>query len=216
MRERRGEIKEGFGGRTSDRREGKILMLIDRFVNIIAATVGFAGAILLVRGVLAISPDLIGKLSQTSFDYSLPQLRNLSVQKADVVSGGCLILLAFTLQIVVLVTVRRPVAILGGHWLAVVIALELAIFVVAIFFGLNGSLRSHFEDGGKRYLVKWYLNRALANNPIRRIYFADVERNADSLLEFRKNDGESDRAFLGRLAENMNIPLPDNLQMEGE
>jgi hypothetical protein len=125
-------------------------MSIDRFVNIIAATVGFAGAIFLLKGVLHLAPDLIAKLSQTHWDFSVTQLQNLASQKADIVSGAFLVSLAFLIQMIGLLLIRESFSVFEGHWFAATMAVAASLLIIAIFIAINKGLTTSTNNNQKQ------------------------------------------------------------------
>ena len=134
------------GGRS----DGEDIMELGHFISIIAAILGFAGAIFLGHGVLSMSPDIMSKLSQTYWDYSLMDVKNLSASKADYLCGVALIVIAFGLQMLSLIFIRDDCKVFDEYWTGVIIGLILCLCTIAVFIGIN------------KYKTKYYENKVMA------------------------------------------------------
>jgi hypothetical protein len=191
-------------------------MFIDRFVNIISAVIGFAGAIFLLKGVLHLSPDLIAKLSQTYFDFSLVQLQNLSSQKADIVSGAFLVSLAFVIQILGLLLLREPFSVFEGYWFAALLAAAVSLLIVIVFIGINRGLTRHYEQQAKVMLAKWQLEQTVKRVAITPVDVRSVEQYTQTLLGIKREQNENGAAFIRRIAGQFKVSLPESFRVEGE
>ncbi len=200
-------------------------MQVDRFLKIISAIIGFFGAILLVKGILYYTPDLIAKLSMSYWGFSPVNIQNLSSQKADILCGGFLILLAFLTQIFALVfirnsfvpvLIRKPFRIFENYWPSVFVAVALSLLVVCFFFAVNRGLSSHYEKQTKRLLAKWTLEEVLKEPRIGPTNLQIVEQTAELGLGIKREPNETWRAFLQRLARLLEVRFPADIEIIGE
>jgi len=189
---------------------------IERFLSIIAAISGFGGAMFILKGVLRLSPDLIAAISQTYWGVNRAQVKNLSSQRADVISGASLILLAFTNEILILFFIREPNQLFDHYGVGATVATEVSIIILAVFWGVSDQLSNCYESRAIFLLAKWRVERAIDNDPVRSTDLIGIEDTARSLLGMERLENERDREFLHRLAERLEIHLPDNLRLESE
>jgi len=73
-------------------------MNFDKFMAITSLVIGFSGSILIGKGIFKMSPDLMGKLSSTSWGFSIPALENLAGQKAEFLLWNGSSCVAFAIQ----------------------------------------------------------------------------------------------------------------------
>jgi len=126
-------------------------MSLDRALNLISATLGFLGAILLVKGILKLTPEIIAVQVQTYWDFNGPQMESIAEQKADVVCGAILVAIAFLLQIATLIFIRKDVEIFESYWGGIFLSLGVASLIIAMMFFLcrDYGVRScflHFKN----------------------------------------------------------------------
>ena len=75
-------------------------MPIDRFVAVVAATMGCCGLIFILLGTFRLSSDLIARLAAMPYGgFSLERLKSLSKQKAHTAAGTLLVFIGVALQI---------------------------------------------------------------------------------------------------------------------
>lgn len=184
-------------------------MTLDKFLNLAAIILGFIGTIFLLKGVLRMTPDVIGEIGQTRYDYSLPVLENLSVQKADTVTGFIVIVIAFSIQLV------REVLSLGDIKLPINgIGSFLAILIVcSVLFGtfllINIGLRAHNKLAAGKSITKWYITTRILSTPeqINVNKIKDVEGYSKSLLNLERKESESDEDYLIRLGDFLDMDI---------
>jgi hypothetical protein len=73
-------------------------MSLATLIQILAACVGVIGSLFFAVGVMRQSVDAMGRLSGSYWDSNPHMPPMLAAQKADYLFGGCLIVLAFTVQ----------------------------------------------------------------------------------------------------------------------
>ncbi len=149
--------------------------------------------------------------------FSLERLRSLSKQKAHLLSGALLVSLAVGIQI-------YPIFYGLEDWLILVDRREAALYtaigsgfvVVVAVYWLNCLLCNRTERGAKRMVLKNRLERALKQNPIGRVYWSSAIEGAESLLNLKRRTNESVADFLRRLAKDLRVPPPSELNIESE
>ena len=67
----------------------------DRLITLFSSLLGIIGVLFMAKGVFGMSPDVMAKLSSTYFDFNQFNVENLASQKADLLVGLILVLIAF-------------------------------------------------------------------------------------------------------------------------
>ncbi len=191
-------------------------MPIDRFVAVVAATMGCCGLIFILLGTFRLSSDLIARLAAMPYGgFSLERLKSLSKQKAHTAAGTLLVFIGVALQIYALAYIKDPWVILKGFSdNSTYIAISLGIVIVALVYLLNLKLCNLTEGHAKRVVLKTRLERALKQNPIGHVYWSSTVEGAESLLGMKRKLNEPVAEFLRRLALELQIPCPSDLWTE--
>ncbi len=191
-------------------------MPIDRFVAVVAATIGFCGLVFVLLGTFRLSSDLIARLAAMPYGgFSLDRLKGLSKQKAHTASGTLLVFIGVALQIYGLAYIKDPWVILAGFSEnSAYMAIFLGIVVVVLVYLLNVKLGSFTENRAKRVVLKTRLERALKQNPVGQVYWSSAVEGAESLLGMKRKLNEPVAEFLRRLALELRIPCPSDLRTE--
>jgi hypothetical protein len=197
-------------------RAGGTLMQLDRFASIIAALVGLAGVMCVLKGVSRLSPDLIAKVAQTYLEFNMTQIQTLSSQKADFVTGAVLILIACLIQICALLFLRDSFQIFEGHWYAAGLAVAASAVLIVIFYGVNRGMAKHYQERAKFSLAKSYFQTVFKQDPILSQHLKTSEDVAASLFGIARAPDESGKEFLNRIAKRFDISLPKELHLEEE
>jgi hypothetical protein len=74
-------------------------MLLSTFIQIIAACLGIIGSLFFAIGIMRQSIEAMANLSGSYWDWNPHMVSALVAQKADYLFGGCIIVLAFTTQL---------------------------------------------------------------------------------------------------------------------
>jgi hypothetical protein len=193
-----------------------LCMQIDRFASIIAALVGLAGVMCVLKGVLRLSPDLIAKVAQTHLEFNMTQIQTLSSQKADFVTGAVLILIACLIQTCALLFMRESFRIFEDHWYAAGLAIAASVVLIVIFYGVNQGMARHYQDRAKLSLAKSYFQTVFKQDPILSQHLKTSEDVAASLFGIARAPDETGKEFLNRIAKRLEISLPNELHFEEE
>ncbi len=191
-------------------------MPIDRFVAVVATTIGFCGLVFVLLGTFRLSSDLIARLAAMPYGgFSLDRLKSLSKQSAHTASGTLLVFIGIALQIYELAYIKDPWVILAGFSENTkYIAISLGIVVVVLVYLLNVKLCSLTENRAKRTVLKTRLERALKQNPVGQVYWSSAVEGADSFLGMKRKLNEPVAEFLRRLALELRVPCPSDLRTE--
>ncbi len=191
-------------------------MPIDRFLAVIAATIGFCGLVFVLLGTFGLSSDLIARLAAMPYGgFNLDRLKSLSKQRAYTASGTLLVFFGVALQIYELAYIKDPwVILVGFSENSIYIAIFLGLVVVVLVYLLNVKLCSLTEDRAKRAVLKTRLERALKQSPVGQVYWSSAVEGADSLLGMKRKLNEPVAEFLRRLALELRVPCPSDLRTE--
>lgn len=74
-------------------------MNVNRFLDLLAAVLGAMGSIYVLKGIAALSPNLIERLSRSYWSFSAAQVDALTAQKADSIVGIALVLIALAIAV---------------------------------------------------------------------------------------------------------------------
>ena len=74
-------------------------MNADRFIALLATSLGLLGSLFMARGVLQMSPDIIVKLSGTYWGFNSHEIKSLASQRADLMAGIEILIIAFCIQL---------------------------------------------------------------------------------------------------------------------
>ena len=136
-------------------------MNIEYALNLISTIIGFIGTYFMGKGILAITPDVMAKLSQTCVGYNPEQIKNIATQKADMLSGFGLILIAFLIQLLIQIFIRKSNII----W-TILIAIICPVLILAIVFPLNSKYSEQQQLKVRKELVKYDINDLFRNHII--------------------------------------------------
>ncbi len=184
-------------------------MNLEKYLNLLAIILGFVGTIFILKGVLRMTPEIIGEIGQTKWGYNLIALENISIQKADTITGFALIVLAFVIQIInefgnfnkIIMPTSRLVQ-LG--------TLIFACFALCgLFILINKGLCNSYKLEAGRSVTKSYLMKNIlrADNQINWRDVPHIEGYASTLLRFDRNQGEADKDYLFRLSKELDVDL---------
>lgn len=184
----------------------------NRFLSLLAALFGLIGAMFLSKGVLALTPKAILYLTSPNYqriDYASEQnIRSLATQKADTVCGVFYVFLAFLIQVISLIFVRNNPFPIKSRWLVFWVAMAfVAIFTVVLSI-LNIRLQNYYTLVAVKTEVKNYCTNNIKGvvNPA----FADgVERISEQLLYLKREDFETQKAFIERISEYVGYSIPN-------
>ena len=182
-------------------------MNIEYVLNLISTITGFIGTYFMGKGILAITPDVMAKLSQTCVGYNPEQIKNIAAQKSDMLSGFALILIAFLVQLLVQIFIRR----FNIIW-TLMIAVICSVLILAIVFPLNSKYSEQQQLEVRKELVKYDINDLFKNHIlIDERAGADIKHSAVFLFgKARKEKGV--KTTLDELCDYLGIGIPKEYQ----
>lgn len=171
---------------------------------------GFFGLILLAKGVLKLTPDIIAKYSQTYWDYNKLQLENIVSQKADFVCGVILIAFAFLIQIINLIFVRDSLKVSLFSGIAIGTC---SIFLILFIMFLNVHLGKKYRIDSQKFLARERLVDCLRNKKISNSEYQSLLGDAERLCNIKKNSNEPPADFLRSYSAYLELDIPDTIDL---
>ena len=122
------------------------LMSRDRRLILYSSLLGIIGALFMAKGVFGMSPDVMAKLSSTYLDFNQFDVENLASQKADLLVGVILVLIAFGVS---MWSFRFPDTeslskIVGPYWPTLFRAILMSLLIACLACWANHELRLKF------------------------------------------------------------------------
>ena len=188
-------------------------MHLDRVLSLIAVLLGLFGAILLVKGILKLTPEIIAEQAGTYWGYNKHQLENIASQKADVVCGTWLIIFAFILQAINLIFVQEPLKIFLSHWTGIGISVAIAFLTLAIMYPTNIALTNKYSKQSKMVIAIKNAKHHLQDKKVSKSEYNSILVEADNLIGFKKDVGESDSEFLKRYFTELNLGIEQDVDL---
>ena len=186
-------------------------MDVDKFLDLLAAVFGALGSIYVLKGVAALSPDLIERLSSTYFDFSSAQIDALTAQKADSIVGIVLVLIALAIAVVNSAFVPQGMQMFERRsvGIALVVGLTGLAYIALAFSG--DALRRHDKLAVSRMITKRALEELFKNGKLPASEVSSLKVYARTLLAMTVDDSETPRSLVNRLAIEVGIQVPPGL-----
>jgi len=189
-------------------------MDLDRFLNLLAALFGAMGSLYVLKGIAALSPNLIERLSRTYIDFSTVQIDVLAAQKADGIVGVILIIIALLIAIVNVAAVPMGVQLFNRRIIAIVMAVVLVtvIYVTLTFVGRAIQRNQKLIVG--RIITAQYLQEIFQSDHLRENEKNDLRVYARELLGMKVDDSESAKTLLHRVAHEVGMQVPETFNSD--
>lgn len=189
-------------------------MSLEKFLSLSAIVLGFIGTVFLLKGVLRMTPDVIGEIGLTRWDYSIPVLENLSVQKADTICGFIFIVIAFSLQLVQTLFNLSAIRLIENNLSSYILMLFFILIISALLLSIDFSLRKHNRIEAGKSITRSYVKRhLLKENNLDLSRLSSVESYSSKLLYLKREKNETDEEFLLRLGPIINIDFRSYLKI---
>lgn len=181
-----------------------------RFLNLLASIFGAMGSIYVLKGLAALSPDLIARLSGTYFDFNSAQIESFATQKADSIVGIGLVLIAFAFAAVNIAFVPEDLEFVErrGVALALVAVLAGGAYICLSLAGNAIAKRERVAVG--TVLTARALNELFELKRLSRSDVPSLRVYARTLLMMDVPESETPRATLGRLAARVGVMVPED------
>lgn len=186
-------------------------MDLDRFLNLLAAVFGAMGSIYVLKGVAALSPNLIERLSRTYFSFSAAQIDALTAQKADAIVGIALVVIALAIAVVNSAAVPAGIPMFGRRTMgvALVAVLSGAAYLALAFAG--AAIHRHEKLAVGRAITAQELSRLFKVGKLPVSEVGSLKVYGRTLLGLTIEDSESPRSILSRLAGEVSMRVPEGL-----
>ena len=185
-------------------------MDLDRFLNLLAAVFGAMGSIYTLKGVAALSPNLIERLSSTYWNFSSAQIDALTGQKADAMVGIVLVIIALVIAIANLAIVPTGIGMFErrGVAIAMVAVLSGASYLALAFAGQ--AVHRHERLAVGRVITHKALSELFKTRKLPASEVGSLKVYGRTLLDLKIEDSESPRTIVHRLATEVGLQVPDN------
>ena len=171
------------------------------------------GAIQLIVGILRMTPDLIGKLSQFYLSYSTKTLDNLSAQKADAITGILLVSIAFIMQLLKELFDFARINLTCAYFYSILLVIGFCLTIFIVFRFVNRSLRKHSRINAGKSLLKWHVKEQwFKDQNLLKDQIDKIEGSASILLFFERLKDETNVDYLRRLGNFANIDIIQRIQ----
>jgi hypothetical protein len=186
-------------------------MDLDKFLNLLATIFGAFGAIYVMLSILAMSPELMLRQTQTYWDFSTPQIEALASQKADNVAGFVFVVIAFVLATITIAFVPDGVRVFPSKWLALALAAVLAGGLYATLHFVSQGISRHQKLAIGKIVTSRYLDQVISRGRMEVADSMSLPVYARELLELNVPPGESIRWLMQRVATEVGKALPPDL-----
>ena len=186
-------------------------MCLDRFLTLLAVIIAFLGSIFLLKGILALSPDLMAKQVQTYLGYSLPQIQAQAGQKADAICGVAFVAIAFLLQIINLALVDEGITSFDSKMMGVITAIALSAVLSLTLLSINYGIRERQKIGIGKVIAGQKLDSVFASTTVTIADVKELKNLAKVLLNIDLSNVDDPEAVLKGVAEKTKRVLPTGL-----
>lgn len=190
-------------------------MLCRNLFSIMAAIIGVAGSVFLLKSIILLSPDkMLNMLCSHSFIiFSHEQANSYAKQKADGIAGFWLILLAFSTQIITLIFFNNEKYLAIKEYWGFVITILIPISIACFFILFNKlSYKENIKNIkilAVRYECKRYKDKLFKSETLEHI-----EKFASAQLDFTRESNESSSSYFSRLFSFISYKLSDNIDIK--
>lgn len=186
-------------------------MDLDKFLNLLATIFGALGAIYVMLSILAMSPELMLRQTETYWDFSVPQIEALASQKAENTVGFMFVGIAFVLAIITIAFVPDGVRVFESKWLALALAAVLSGGLYATMHFVSQGIYRHQKLAMGKIVTSRYLDEVISRGSLGVADSTSLPVYARELLELDVPPGESTRSLMQRIANEVGKTLPPDL-----
>jgi len=184
-------------------------MNIDRFLNILSASIGSMGALFLAIGVLVLSDkDMVhGTFNYSPMGWPSNEIiSSMAIQKGHTQIGVTYILIAFLLQVVCLIFLKDEVGFVKSRLNGTLLAGGLVIILAIVACLADKGLCEYHKLNMKKIVARDYLESNIKEreSPL----YADVQTIANQYFSFKKTTEENGSDFIKRFAKHVGYDLP--------
>jgi uncharacterized protein YjeT (DUF2065 family) len=188
-------------------------MELDRFLNLLAATVGAMGSLYVLKGLAGLSPSVMARLSQTFIDFSSTQVRSIAAQKADSIVGIGLVLSAFGIAVLNFAWAPGALEFLESRLAGIAAVGAGAILLWMTSALVARRLHRHYENLIGVIITRRLVEEIISMKTLSPVYFRSLRDYAEILLQLRRAEGESPRQFFVRVVERVGLTIPEGFSI---
>lgn len=191
-------------------------MELHRFLSLLAACIGFVGAIFLSKGVLSLSPKAMLELTppHARIAYAPEQIASLASQKADTLTGVLCILIAFSVQVISLLFFTGSGVFIRSRWITFWVALAI-VSLLTIVFSLAGlKVRNWYRIEMGKLEIRWHYAERFQDNTFDVGAVRGAIAMAKDLLDLQKEEDELISEFLKRVFNYVGCPVPNHIDLK--
>ncbi len=175
-------------------------MNLDRFLDVLATLFGGIGSLYVLRSVVSMSPSLMARLAQGSWDFSTAQIDALASQKADGIVGIVLVVIALAVALVNSAFVPPGLRAFGSRGVALSLAVGVAAISYVILWSIGGAVQQHQKREIGRVLTAQCLDRLVEKKRITNDDLQSLHDYARLLIGMPRGQGEPARQFVAKVA----------------
>jgi len=183
-------------------------MTLYRFLSLIAASIGFVGAVFMSKSLLYLTPERM--LSQTTAEslikYSPNQIKAITSQKAHAVSGATAIFIAFLIQCVTLILIDEKIVFWKGHVVFIFIFISWVLILLVLWCILT-CITEFLDQRYKRSVIASKLGSIFKSRKVTKEDAGLIEGMAQDLLGLDRYPQESTEEFIKRIAKFVGQPV---------
>ena len=176
-----------------------------RFLSLIAASIGFMGAVFIRKSLLYLTPERM--LSQTTAEslikYSPNQIKAITSQKAHAVSGATAIFIAFLIQCVTLILIDEKIVFWKGHVVFIFISWVL---ILLVLWCMLTCITESLDQRYKRSVIASKLGSIFKARKVTEEDAGVIKGMAQDLLGLDRYPQESTEEFIKRIAKFVGQP----------
>jgi hypothetical protein len=183
-------------------------MELDRFLNLLAATVGAMGSLYVLKGIAGLSPQLIERLSRTYFDFSSAQVNALTAQKADALIGIALVMTAFGIAVLNLAVTPSGTMLFESRAAGVGIVAAAVVLAWPMLYFTAKSIQARQAHLVNFIIAKSGIQEILNIGKLSPAYVPNLPVFAVALLGMTVDEGETPRKLFERLGARVGLAIP--------
>lgn len=184
-------------------------MDLDRFLNLVAALFGAMGSVYTLKGVAALSPNLIERLSRSYWGFSSAQIEALTAQKADSIVGIVLVVIALMLAIITIAVVPPDVRFLERRATAITLAVVLTGVSYLALVLIGDAVAKHQRLAVGRVIVAQEIGELLETGRLQKSEIESLRTYGRDLLGWKEEDLAAPTELFKRLAAEAGLSVPD-------
>ena len=135
-------------------------MEYSKFFSLLAAFIGFVGALFLSKSVIMLTPKIMVQLTSPNarWDYAPEQIESMAAQKADAVVGIIFVLLAFAIHVFSIIFAPDSKKIFSSHWMSFWVVAAIVSIITIGFTLYKSRLNTRYQVATGKIAIQDYFN----------------------------------------------------------